>query len=86
MNRFFIPLVALILYTSAKAQDSELPKQYFDKDWTPLTGSEGATYYRTLEKKESLTVVRDYYISGKIETVSEQKFNGKKMVRDGKTV
>lgn len=53
--------------TEAVYSQENIPKKYFDRNWSPLKSSEGASYYRIAEKKDNLFIVHDYYISGKLQ-------------------
>jgi len=66
------------------AQTGEHITEYFDKDWKTVPDSQSAAYYRTVEYKSDVIMVRDYFISGKIQMVAECIEVNPKPVFDGK--
>jgi protein TonB len=64
-------LFILLISFCASAQTNEKITTYFNADWKEIAGSNGAAFYRTVEKQGSLILVRDYFISGKIQMFAE---------------
>lgn len=76
----------LLLISTARAQNVDLPKEYFNSVWEQVNNAQSATYYRTLEKKGDKFVQRDYLMSGKLSELSERREVDGEMVKDGKTI
>jgi TonB family protein len=79
-----ILIFILLTSFSANAQSKEKITEYFNKDWLKTGNREEAAYYRTVEPaRNGVILVRDYFISGKLQMFSEcssaspLKFNGK---------
>ena len=99
MRTCLIFFAALLASFCATAQSQEKITEYFDKDWLVTTDPNAAAFYRTIEHSNlpyangKLIIVRDYYVSGKIQMVAEcssispsLKYQGKclKYYEDGK--
>jgi periplasmic protein TonB len=56
---------------AAKAQSIETIHKYYDNLWNPILDSKQAAYYRTVEQRGDVIVVRDYSISGKLQRMAE---------------
>jgi TonB family protein len=74
---------ALLFSVSALAQSNEKIIRYFDKNWNDITNRDDAAFYRTVEEYATNVMVRDYYISGKIQMIAECSNAQPKMVREG---
>ncbi|AYB33779.1 energy transducer TonB [Chryseolinea soli] len=62
---------AFALALSATAQNKEKITLYFDSNWMPTGDQSIAKYYRTVEEGgRSKFIVRDYFISGKLQMVA----------------
>lgn len=70
MKHGFVFFLVLI-FISAKAQSQETITKYLDSAWHKLPDAKNAAYYRTLEVTNQLSLVRTYYISGKLKDVTE---------------
>src|SRR5690242_19897643 len=60
---------------------------YYDKNWNVVSDTSSAAYFRTVKEDVPFYVVRNYYISGKLQMEAwcdtyqpEIKYNGKKTV------
>jgi TonB family protein len=83
-NQMDIEIPVGVKYTKIEVKPNEVVA-YFDKDWKKINTRDGASFYRTVEEKDKGFIVRDYYISGKIQMVAEcsafqpdPKFEGKR--------
>lgn len=84
-NLLFI-LSLLLLVATAPALCQEKTIKYFDKHWFEVTSKQDAAFYRTVESASKGVIVRDYYISGKLQMMAECSSAEPKMVQDGKTL
>ncbi len=64
-------LLMLIASHYSLAQTSATITSYFDKDWKVVSDPSKAAYYRTVEQTIRGYLVRDYYISGKLQMEAE---------------
>lgn len=64
-------LLLSIITLSATAQSPETTIGYFDKKWKAVDKARGASFYRTVEPKDEAFIVRDYFISGKLQMFAE---------------
>ncbi len=69
-NQMDIDIQAGVKYPKVKVQPNEIIK-YFDKDWKAVGTRDSASFYRMVEETDNAYIVRDYYISGKIQMISE---------------
>jgi TonB family protein len=83
-NQMDIDIPAGVKYRKIEVKPNAVVA-YFDKDWRKINTSDGASFYRTVEEKDKGFIVRDYYISGKIQMLAEcsafqpdVKFEGKR--------
>ena len=82
-------IITAILFSSffaASGQSSEVMTAYFDSDWLELKDSVNARFYRTVAETGTAFIVRDYYISGKLQMMAECSQASPKMIFDGKRV
>lgn len=79
-------LLGLIIIFSCNAQSTAPISEYFDKDWKTITDPSKASYYRTIEQNNRGFLVRDYYISGKIQMVAECEQVSPELYREGNRV
>jgi len=85
VKNFLFVLLALSAF-SASAQTSAPITDYFDKDWKRVTDSTQAAFYRTIEQNDHGYVVRDYYISGKIQMFAECSEVSPEPNKEGNTI
>ncbi|SHG48192.1 TonB family C-terminal domain-containing protein [Chryseolinea serpens] len=63
--------IALLAATRVTAQSAEQIAGYFNQDWEAVTDPKTAAFYKTVEQKDSIYLVRNYYISGKKQRYAE---------------
>ena len=76
-------ILVLLIYVSATAQSKETITKYFDSNWHPVPDAKTAAYYQSVEVLDAMSLVRTYYISGKIESIGECKVDNT-AIRNGK--
>jgi len=86
MRKIFLIVVVLSFATFVKAQSSETITEYFDKDWKALNSPKSAVFYRTVENRAPVIVVRDYTVSGKLLAMAEWRNVESEMKKDGNSV
>jgi protein TonB len=82
-----ILLAVLCFAINGHAQSLENEPQYFNKHWSPVSDPKKAVFYRTVEYKDSTRfVVRDYFISGKIQRIAECSQVAPRLIYEGKNI
>ncbi|WP_202015730.1 energy transducer TonB [Chryseolinea lacunae] len=81
-----VTFILLLISLIASGQDAELPREYFNHAWEVVSDPKDASYYRTVEEKEGLVLMNDYFISGQLEEHSEFRVVDGLLVKDGRTV
>jgi TonB family protein len=84
--KHIVAAILLLSFFIASGQSREVITAYFDRDWLELRDSVNARFYRTVEETGDAFIVRDYYISGKLQMVAECSQATPKMIFDGKRV
>lgn len=75
----------LLLSFCATAQTQGKITKYFDKDWAVAVDRKLAAYYRTEEPAaKNLILVRDYFISGKLQMIAECSSTSPSLKFEGK--
>ena len=82
----YILLIQFISCTLCSAQ--VVPKEkfagYFDKSWNKIEDSSSASYYRTAEDKIRFYIVRNYFISGKLQMEAQADSYRPTLILNGK--
>ena len=87
MRTLAILLAVLCLAAKAYTQSLENKIQYFNKHWSPITDPKKAVFYRIVEYKDSVKfIVRDYFISGKIQREAECSQVTPRLIYDGRNI
>lgn len=86
MKKIFLLGVFLSFTSFVKAQSSETITEYFDKDWGALNSPKSAVFYRTVENRAPVIIVRDYTMSGKLCAMAEWRNVESEMMKDGSSV
>jgi len=84
MRTYLIQFFFVFTSFTTLAQTSERITEYFDKDWKTVSDKHLASYYRTIEYRDDVIMLRDYFISGKIQMVAECVEVDPKPIFDGK--
>lgn len=85
--KFVIAAVLLIgICYSSYAQTTAPIAEYFDHEWKTVTDPAKASYYRTIEQNDRGFLVRDYYISGKLQMEAECTMVSPELMTEGKRV
>jgi hypothetical protein len=71
MKFYFSVLLVTAVLSRVHAQSTPPITEYFDKNWETTTDPATASYYRTVEQNDRGFLVRDYYISGKMQMEAE---------------
>lgn len=71
MKNCCLTILLLAITLSASAQSAEKKIEFFDKNWKTIKDSGKARYYRTVEPQGEAFIVRDYFISGKLQMFVE---------------
>ena len=86
MRKVFLLVVVLSFTSFVKAQSSESITEYFDKDWKALNSPKSAAFYRTVENRAPVIIVRDYTVAGKLCALAEWRTVESEMMKDGNSV
>ncbi len=86
MKTIFVFLLVGIHSLCTIAQTKEEITEYFDQNWRSTLTRSTAAFYRTVEKTETNYIVRDYFISGKIQMEAACSRYKPKMIQEGKTI
>jgi TonB family protein len=81
---FAISTTLIIGVCSSHAQTTAPITEYFDSDWKTVIDPAKASYYRTIEQNDRGFLVRDYYVSGKIQMEAECMEISPDLVVEGK--
>lgn len=68
--KLYLLLAASLLLIDASAQHEGTIVQYYDKDWNDISDSTEAAYFRTHETIADGYMLRDYFISGRLQMVA----------------
>ena len=71
MKFCFFLTIALLAASRVAAQSAEQITGYFNEDWEAVADPKTAAFYKTVEQKDSIYLVRYYYISGKKQRYAE---------------
>ena len=85
MKSIFFLSWFLCVSVATWAQSRESITQYFDEHWKKTDNKQSAAFYRTVEDTATGFVVRDYFISGKIQMKAYCIETTPDLVHDGKT-
>lgn len=77
-------LLVIAVHFSVYSQTKAPITEYFDKDWKTVVDQSKASYYRTVEEIDRGYMVRDYFISGKIQEEAECNKVTPRLVFNGK--
>lgn len=87
MRTLAILLAVLCFAAKGYTQSLENKIQYFNKHWSPITDPKKAVFYRAVEHKDSVKfIVRDYFISGKIQRIAECSQVTPRLIYDGRNI
>ncbi len=74
------------LALTAKAQTGEQITDYLDGNKMAVADRTTAVYYRTIDKKKDVMLVRDYFMLGKLQMVAECAISGDSWYQHGKCI
>jgi protein TonB len=86
MNQLVLTVFVLLLSKICLSQNSPGITCYFDKNWKVVEDSSNATYYRVTEEEDNLYLVKDYFMSGRIQMLAHCKEISPRLKMHGETI